>query len=98
MALRRAARCAFSADASVTHGERLPARFGFDPGREAEWRGPAPAPRPGRGGRRTPRPRALVLFVLGNCVPPAGHLLLLGPPPRETFNHAFRDRRATRGR
>src|SRR5260370_8402975 len=57
--------------------DRLPGRFGFEPARASEWRGPPAAPRPAPGTPPAPRPRRGLAPRAVNGRPPPP----LPPPP-----------------
>src|SRR5258708_34589691 len=96
MALRRAARCALSAAPCVTHGGRLPARFGFDPGREAEWRALAAAVRRAVDTELTPRQREIFVAIVVNGVPLDALVLSLGSSRNAIYTMTFDARRMLR--
>jgi hypothetical protein len=79
----------------------LPARFGFDPAREAEWRDLAAAVRRAVDTELTPRQREVFVAIVVNGVPSwwlrANRRRSGTPASRRTCTHAARAERISKG-
>jgi len=76
--------------------ERLPARFGFDPAHEAEWRDLAAAVRRAVDTELTPRQREVFVAIVVNGVPLDTLVLSLGPSRNAIYKMMFDARRKLR--
>ena len=76
--------------------ERLPARFGFDPAREAEWRDLAAAVRRAVDTELTPRQREVFVAIVVNGVPLDTLVLSLGSSRNAIYKIMFDARRKLR--
>jgi RNA polymerase sigma-70 factor (ECF subfamily) len=76
--------------------ERLPARFGFDPAREAEWRDLAAAVRRAVDTELTPRQREVFVALVVNGVPLDALVLSLGSSRNAIYKMMFDARRKLR--
>jgi RNA polymerase sigma-70 factor, ECF subfamily len=76
--------------------QRLPARFGFDPAREAEWRDLAAAVRRAVDTELTPRQREIFVALVVNGVPLDTLLLSLGSSRNAIYKVMFDARRKLR--
>jgi RNA polymerase sigma-70 factor (ECF subfamily) len=77
--------------------ERLPARFGFDPPREAEWRDLAAAVRRAVDTELTPRQREVFVAIVVNGVPLDTLVLSLGSSRNAIYKVMFDARRKLPG-
>jgi len=76
--------------------ERLPARFGFDPAREAEWRDLAAAVRRAVDTELTPRQREVFVAIVVNGVPLDALVVSLGSSRNAIYKVMFDARRKLR--
>jgi RNA polymerase sigma-70 factor, ECF subfamily len=76
--------------------EQLPARFGFDPAHEAEWRDLAAAVRRAVDTELTPRQREVFVALVVNGVPLDTLVLSLGPSRNAIYKMMFDARRKLR--
>jgi RNA polymerase sigma-70 factor, ECF subfamily len=76
--------------------ERLPARFGFDPACEAEWRDLAAAVRRAVDTKLTPRQREVFVAIVVNGVPLDTLVLTLGSSRNAVYQMMFNARRKLR--
>jgi RNA polymerase sigma-70 factor (ECF subfamily) len=76
--------------------ERLPAQFGFDPAREAEWRDLAAAVRRAVDTELTPRQREVFVAIVVNGVPLDALALSLGSSRGAIYKMMFDARRKLR--